>query len=69
MTDAGRKMIEKAPAAPQDYLLAGLNRMPSRDRRQLAKLLARLVKETGMVNLPATMLFEDESPAEGVGGA
>ncbi|HWE02534.1 MAG TPA: MarR family transcriptional regulator [Tepidisphaeraceae bacterium] len=63
LTDAGRKIIEKAPVAPQDYLLAALNRLPTRDRRQLAKLLARLVKETGMVNIPAIMLFEDESAA------
>jgi DNA-binding MarR family transcriptional regulator len=69
LTEAGRKIIEKAPVAPQDYLLAGLNRMPSRDRRQLAKLLARLVKETGMVNMPAAMLFEDETPSDDSGVA
>lgn len=60
LTDAGRSIVAKAPIAPQDYLLAALKRMPPRDRRQLARLLSRLVKETGVVNLPATMIFEDD---------
>jgi DNA-binding MarR family transcriptional regulator len=62
LTDAGRSILQKAPVAPQDYLLAGLNRMPPRDRKQLARLLGRLVKETGMVNvtLSPRMMFEDD---------
>ncbi len=60
LTDSGRSIISKAPIAPQDYLLAGLRRMPPRDRRQLARLLSRLVKETGMIDVVPTMLFEDE---------
>lgn len=65
LTDAGRKIIEKSPVAPQDYILAGLKRMPPRDCRQLARLLSRLVKETGMINVTPTMLFEDEVQSEG----
>jgi DNA-binding MarR family transcriptional regulator len=62
LTEAGRSILEVAPVAPQDYLLAGLNRMPPRDRKQLARLLGRLVKETGMVNVTITprMMFEDD---------
>jgi DNA-binding MarR family transcriptional regulator len=65
LTDGGRAVLEKAPAAPQDYILAGLNRMPPRDRKQLARLLGRLVKETGMVNITLSprMMFEDEGEA------
>ncbi len=68
LTDDGRKILEKAPVAPQDYILAGLNRMPPRDRKQLARLLARLVKETGMINVAVRprMIFEengDSAPA------
>lgn len=63
LTEAGRKVLDKSPAAPQDYLLAGLKQMPPRDRKQLARLLSRLVKETGMVNVTLTprMMFEDEN--------
>jgi DNA-binding MarR family transcriptional regulator len=69
LTDSGRQVLGRAPVAPQDYLLAGLNRMPPRDRKQLARLLGRLVRETGMANitLPSKMMFEEESetmPAE-----
>ena len=63
LTEQGRKVLESAPVAPQDYLLAGLKRMPPRDRKQLARLLGRLVKETGMVNVTILpkMLFEDDT--------
>jgi DNA-binding MarR family transcriptional regulator len=62
LTEAGRNILKTAPAAPQDYLLAALKRMPPRDRKQLSRLLGRLVKETGMVNVTMRphMLFEDE---------
>jgi len=63
LTDAGRSLIGKTPVAPQDFILGGLKRMPPRERRQLARLLSRLVKETGMVNSAAPMFFED-SPEE-----
>jgi DNA-binding MarR family transcriptional regulator len=69
LTDAGRQLLSRAPVAPQDTLLAGLNRMPPRDRKQLARLLGRLVKETGMVNvtLSPKMLFEEEDESESAG--
>lgn len=51
LSEAGRKAVESSPAAPQDYLLAALHRMPPRDRKQLARLMTRLVKETGMIDL------------------
>jgi len=60
LTDSGRETIRSAPMAPQDALLAGLNRMPPRDRKQLARLLGRLVKETGMVEVVPKMFFADE---------
>jgi DNA-binding MarR family transcriptional regulator len=68
LTDSGRAILEKAPVAPQDHLLAGLQRMPPRDRKQLARLLGRLVKETGMVNvtLSPKMMFEDDADSNTV---
>lgn len=72
LTVTGRQALQSAPAAPQDYLLAALHRMPPRDRKQLARLMGRLVKEAGMVDVPPRMLFDEEglgaapatSPAE-----
>jgi DNA-binding MarR family transcriptional regulator len=63
LTDAGRKILTKAPIAPQDYILAALDRMPPRDRKQLARLMGRLVKETGAVNMSSRpkMMFEEEA--------
>ena len=61
LSESGRALITKAPEAVQDQLLEGLSHMPARDRRQLAKLLNRLLQEMGMGNVPAKMLFE-ESP-------
>ena len=60
LTDAGREALRGAPAAPQDFLLAGLHRLPARDRKHLSRLLARLVKEVGMVDVTPRMLFDDE---------
>jgi DNA-binding MarR family transcriptional regulator len=62
LTEAGKAILHKAPVAPQDYILAGLNRMPPRDRKQLARLLGRLVKETGVVNvtLSPKMIFQED---------
>src|SRR6185437_11363058 len=71
LTDAGRKMLETAPAAPQDHLLAALERMPPRDRKQLARLMSRLVKETGMINVtlrPRMLFEEDAEPSAGSPG-
>ncbi|HWE96408.1 MAG TPA: MarR family winged helix-turn-helix transcriptional regulator [Tepidisphaeraceae bacterium] len=63
LTEAGQNTLRLAPVAPQDYLIAGLKRMPPRDRRQLCRLLGRLVKETGMVDVTPRMLFDEESSA------
>lgn len=74
LTELGRKLIENAPIAPQDYILAGLSRMPPRERRQLGRLLSRLVKETGMVNVEPQMVSfdaampEDAAPPAGTAG-
>ncbi|MDB5355715.1 MAG: MarR family transcriptional regulator [Phycisphaerales bacterium] len=64
LTQAGQEALRHAPAAPQDYLIAGLKRMPPRDRRQLCRLLGRLVKETGMVDVAPRMLFSDDAPVD-----
>src|SRR5579884_3992002 len=46
LTDAGRSTLRKAPAAVQDHIVEGLEKMPLGDRRELARLLTRLVGST-----------------------
>jgi hypothetical protein len=43
----------------QSRLVAGIAKLPDRERRQLAALLDRLVKESGFSDLPAKMFFEE----------
>jgi DNA-binding MarR family transcriptional regulator len=59
MTDKGRKTLKKAPSAVQDHIVEGLETMPLRDRRELARLLTRLVDSIAVPELPAGMLMED----------
>lgn len=64
LTDSGRALIDKAPEAVQDHILDALGRLPSRDRQQLARLLNRLLQETGIAQGPAKMLLEDDALTE-----
>jgi DNA-binding MarR family transcriptional regulator len=63
LTDTGRSVVRKLPDATQGKLLHAMLAMPAADVRQLAKLLGRLVQETGLSQEKASMLMEDEAPA------
>jgi DNA-binding MarR family transcriptional regulator len=60
LTAAGRAAVERAPEAPQSAMIAALARLPTRDRRALARGLTRLVIEMGLEHERA-MLIEDVS--------
>lgn len=60
LSDSGRALVEKAPQAIQDHILDGLSRMPGRDRAELARLINKLLQETGIAQGPTKMLFEEE---------
>lgn len=64
LTDAGRELAARSPAAVQDSVLEGLNRMNPNDRKQLSRLLGILMDELGIAHISPTMLFEEEKSAE-----
>jgi DNA-binding MarR family transcriptional regulator len=61
LTAAGRKALAKSPGAAQDRLVAALERMPPRDRKQLANLLEQLVNSTGISRDTPSLFFEEDS--------
>jgi DNA-binding MarR family transcriptional regulator len=63
LTPAGRRVLAGAPGAAQDRIIAGLTRMPSPSRRQLAGLLERLIAESGLADVVPGMMFEEEPAA------
>ena len=65
LTESGRELAARSPAAVQDSVLEALNRMNPNDRKQLSRLLGVLMNEIGIAHLPVTMLFEEgEKTAE-----
>jgi DNA-binding MarR family transcriptional regulator len=57
----GRAVLQRAPAAPQDQLVAGLRRLSASELAVLAGALSRFVAAIGVDRSPADMLFEDEA--------
>lgn len=65
LTETGRELAARSPAAVQDSVLEALNRMNPADRKQLSRLLGVLMDEIGIAHIPVTMLFEEgEKSAE-----
>ena len=65
LTAKARALLDKAPAAAQDRLIAALHRTPAGQRRTLARLLESLVREVGLEAGAAGMFFEDATaPAD-----
>lgn len=62
ITEAGRRTVLRAPAAPTEILLQALERMPREEVRTLCRGLARLNTEMGLAGPPG-MLFEDRGGA------
>lgn len=59
LTAAGQTALARAPEAPQDAVVAALNRLTVGERRSLARTLNRLVEEMGLTGRRPGMLFED----------
>jgi DNA-binding MarR family transcriptional regulator len=59
LTPRGRALVRKAPSPAQDRLIAGLQRLSSVERRDLARSLGRLLLAMGDVEATPPMFFED----------
>jgi DNA-binding MarR family transcriptional regulator len=62
LTANGRTVIRKSPPPAQQKILAAVESMSARDRKQLAALLESFVEEFGVPTRKVPMLFEDEAP-------
>jgi DNA-binding MarR family transcriptional regulator len=60
LTRRGRAVLDRAPLAAQDKLVAGIERLPRRDRQVLAGALRGLVTAMQLDDLPAVMFFEED---------
>lgn len=58
LTSAGRALLRSAPEVAQVRLIGALRGLPPRDCRALARILGRVVREMGALDLPA-LFFED----------
>ncbi|HEY6725721.1 MAG TPA: MarR family transcriptional regulator [Polyangiaceae bacterium] len=56
----GRTLLDRAPHAAQDQLIAGIERLYARERRALARGLGTLVEHMGLRKHPAPMFFEEK---------
>ena len=59
ITPKGKKILKLRIELGQSRLVAGIAKLPNRERAILAALLERLVKESGFSDLPARMFFEE----------
>lgn len=59
LTPKGRTVIRKAPPPAQQKILAAIESMSPRDRKQFAKLLEGFIEEFGVPDRKVPMLFED----------
>ena len=60
LTPKGRAIARKSPPPAQQKILAVIENMSARDRKQFATLLESFVDEFGVQGKKAPMLFEDE---------
>jgi MarR family transcriptional regulator, lower aerobic nicotinate degradation pathway regulator len=59
VTPAGRRALANAPAAAQDKLIASVEKMSARDRRNLYSSLEQLVRAAGLDAGRPALFFED----------
>ena len=64
LTRAGARLLERAPSAPTQQILDGLQQLDDETVARLADALGRLVRAMGAADEPATMLFEDAAEAD-----
>lgn len=62
ITPKGAALLKRRIELGQSRLLAGIAKLPVRERRQLSELLGKLVTEAGFSDLPAKMFFEEDKP-------
>jgi DNA-binding MarR family transcriptional regulator len=55
----GMAVLRDAPVSAQDRLIEAMQRMTPSRRRQLAELLAELIRETGMEHDAPVLFFEE----------
>jgi len=59
LTTRGRSVLEQAPLAAQDRLIAGLEALSRKERCQLAAGLGRLIETMGLAGAVPAMFFEE----------
>lgn len=69
LTPAARARLRKAPDTPQQRLVEAAQLLPPAQRRQLARLLARLADGMGTGEEAVEMFFEDTAPRRKAAGA
>lgn len=62
LTPKGRGIIRRSPPPAQQKILAAVEGMPPRQRKQFADLLESFVQAFGVRGKKAPMMFEDEVP-------
>ena len=69
LTAAGRRRLDRAPAPPTVQLLTALRRLTPDQLRRLTSSLGDLLGAMGLLDEPATMLFERAGASRRRGGA
>jgi MarR family transcriptional regulator, lower aerobic nicotinate degradation pathway regulator len=59
LTRAGRALLEQAPEAAQDRLIAALGELSATDLSTLARLLGKLVEQAEVAGVAPSLFFED----------
>lgn len=67
LTAAGRRLVERAPVAPSERVMAGLAALPAAHVRQLAARLGALAAALSPDPAPPPMFFEDTAPGRRMG--
>lgn len=65
VTEAGRRMLDRAPDSVQQRLVTGFERLPAPSRRALADAMEAWIAASGLEVVPATMFFEPLDPPDG----
>jgi DNA-binding MarR family transcriptional regulator len=63
LTAAGRRLLARCPEPTQVRLLAALHRLTGRELEGLTRGVGALVREMGLGDTTARMLFDDEAPS------
>jgi len=61
LTARGAKLLQRAPLAAQDELIAGLEHLGTEQRNGLASALSTLVQVMRLTDEPAAMFFEEDA--------